>query len=274
VTKIVCEGIMLRLAVAQMESRVNEFERNMSKMKSLLTSAREQDVDVLVLPKCINSGYAFENREEVMSLSEEIPNGPFSKELAKWSKHGGMVVAGLSEKTAEGPYDSGVVFSGGRHLATYRKIHLYGKDKEWFLPGKEEPKVVEFNNYRFGMILGFDWAFPEVTRILALKGAQIIFHPNSLLQSYCHRAMITRSIENRIFTATSSRVGEDRGFRFIGGSQVTDPRGHVLLRMDYDEEDIAWIDIEPAAADNKVIEGNDIIKDRRPELYGKITEVK
>jgi beta-ureidopropionase len=265
---------MLRLAVAQMESRVHEFERNMSKMKTLLSSAREQEVDVLVLPKGINSGYAFESKEEVIELAEEIPKGPFSKELAKWSKNGGMVVAGLSEKTEDGPYDSGVIFSGGKYIATYRKIHLYGKDKDWFLPGNQEPEVFQFNNYRFGMILGFDWAFPEITRILALKGAQIVFHPNSLLHSYCHRAMITRSIENRIFTATSSRVGEDRGFRFIGGSQVTDPRGHVLLRMEYDEEDIAWIDIEPSAADNKVIEGNDIIKDRRPEFYGKLSEFK
>lgn len=265
---------MLRLAVAQMESKVHDFDNNMSKMKALLTSARKQEVDVLVLPMGINSGYAFNSRKEVMSLSEEIPNGPFSKELSKWSKNGGMVVAGLSEKTAEGPYASGVIFSCGEHLSTYRKIHLYGKDKEWYLPGNDEPEVVQYNEYRFGMILGFDWAFPEVTRILALKGAQIVFHPNSLLHSYCHRAMITRSIENRIFTATSSRVGEDRGFRFIGGSQVTDPRGHVLLRMDYEEEDIGWIDITPEAADNKVIEGNDIIEERRPELYGKISEVK
>ncbi|MFW9801752.1 MAG: nitrilase-related carbon-nitrogen hydrolase [Candidatus Thorarchaeota archaeon] len=269
---------MFRLAVGQMNPRIGDTRGNMIKMVSLLESAEKQDVDLIVLPECANSGYVFENREEVLSLSEEIPNGPFSKKLASWSKNGSMVIAGLVEKTPEGPYDSAVAFGNGKHLATYRKIHLFGKEKEWFLPGNKEPQLIEFNEYRFGVIICFDWAFPELSRILSLKGAQILAHPANLLLSYSNRAMITRSIENHIFTATSSRVGEDRGLRFIGGSQVTDPRGHILFRMDYEEEGVAWVDIEPSAADSKIIRGNDIVKDanvlvdRRPDLYGRITE--
>ncbi len=268
---------MLRLAVGQMKPQINDPEGNMSRIGSLLDAATTEEVDVLVLPECANSGYVFESREEALNLSEEIPNGPFSRRLALWSKGGGVVVAGLCERASEGPYDSAAIFAGGKHLATYRKVHLFGKEKEWFLPGNDEPPMIKFNGLRFGVIICYDWAFPEITRILSLKRAQVVLHPANLLLSYCHRAMITRSIENHIFTATSSRVGEDRGLRFIGGSQVTDPIGHVLLRMDYDEEGLAWVDIEPTAADNKVIRGNDIvgdgdlIRDRRPELDGSIS---
>jgi predicted amidohydrolase len=255
-----------------MEPRVNDIDGNLERMQSLLDSALKQEVDVLVLPECSNSGYGFKSQKELVSLSEEIPTGVFSKKLKNWSKKGGMVCAGLSENTSEGVYDSAAIFAKGEHMATYRKIHLFDKEKKWFIPGTEEPPVVEYNGYRFGVIICFDWAFPELARIVALKGAQVLFHPSNLLLSYCHRAMITRSIENRIFTATSSRVGEERGYRFIGGSQVTDPRGHVLLRMDYEEEAVAWVDIVPSAADSKIIEGNDIFKDRKPELYGKLSD--
>jgi predicted amidohydrolase len=85
--------------------------------------------------------------------------------------------------------------------------------------------------------------------------------------------MITRSIENRIFVAFASRVGEERGYKFIGGSQVTDPRGHVLLKMDSSTAGLFWVDIDPAAADNKAIsKRSDLIKDRRPEFYGGLAE--
>jgi predicted amidohydrolase len=262
---------MFKIAVGQMEPRITDLKGNLSRMKALLKSASEQEVDAIVLPEFVNSSYAFKSHEELEAMSEKIPEGSFSKALMKWSKGGSMVVAGLSEKAPEGFYDSAVVFANGNHLATYRVIHLFHNKKKWFLSGNEEPPVVEYKGYKFGVIIGFDWAFPEITRVVALKGAQVVFHPTNLLLSYCHRAMITRSIENRIFTATASRVGTEREYSFIGGSQITDPRGHVLLRMDYEEEDIAWVDIEPAAADRKIIDKNEIWEDRKPELYGRIT---
>lgn len=263
---------MLRLAVGQMEPRINEMDGNLRRMKTLLDSATKENVDVLVLPECVNSGYAFESKEEALALSEEIPTGTFSKELKKWSKGEKMVVAGLTEEAQEGLFDSAVIFTDGKYITTYRKIHLYDKEKKWFIPGDKEPPIVEYRGYRFGTIICIDWAYPEITRVLALRGAQILSHPANLLFSYSRRAMITRSIENRIFTATATRVGEERGLRFIGGSQITDPRGHILINMDEIEEGIAWIDIDPAVADNKAIGRSDVIKDRRPELYDRISE--
>ncbi|MHA2069157.1 MAG: nitrilase-related carbon-nitrogen hydrolase, partial [Candidatus Thorarchaeota archaeon] len=209
---------MLRLAVGQTGPKMNDPEGNMEKMKAILDAGKEQDVDVLVLTARINSGYAFKNWDEIRNFTEEIPNGPFSKELASWSKKGGLVAAGLSEKTVEGYHDSMALFSKGNHLCTYRKIHLYDSNVDWFLPGQEEPPIVDYRGYRFSVTLGYDWAFPELTRALVLRGTQVLLHATNLLLNYTPRAMVSRSIENRIFTAIASRIGEERGHTFIGGS--------------------------------------------------------
>jgi predicted amidohydrolase len=256
-----------------MEPRINDFEGNLAEMRTILDSGRDQDVDVLVLTGRINSGYAFQSWDEVSTLSEEIPKGPFSRELARWSKKGGLIAAGLSEKTAEGYYDSAAFFSEGNHLGTYRKIHLYDNDVDWFLPGREAPPVLEYRGYRFGVTLGYDWAFPELTRTLVLRGIQVLLHMTNLLLNYTPRAMVTRSIENRIFVAVASRIGEERGYKFIGGSQVTDPRGHVLLQTDKSEKGLFWVDIDPAVADNKALsKRSDLLKDRRPQFYRTLSE--
>ena len=159
-------------------------------------------------------------------------------------------------------------------MTTYRKIQLFDKEKDWFLPGNTEPPVVEHEGHRYGVMVCFDWAFPELARILAIKGAQVILHPANLVLLFCPDAMITRSIENRLFTATAGRVGEERGVCFVGGSQITSPRGDVKFRMSDEEQGLKWADIDLSLADNKTLtKRNDVLKDRRPNLYTRLTEI-
>ena len=266
---------MLRIAVGQMEPIIGDLKGNLSKMSALLKTAKIQEVDVLVLPELVNSGYVFKSKEEADSLSEEIPKGLFSKKLMKWSESGKMVVAGLCEKTSDAIYNSAAIFSNGKHSSTYRKIHLFDEELLWFSAGETEPHIVAHNGFRFGVIICYDWAFPELSRVLALNGAQVILHPANLILTslYCSKAMITRSIENRVFTATASRIGVERNLKFLGASQITDPRGLVLLSMDDKEIGISWVDIDPAVADNKTLTTrNDVLKDRKPNLYRRIID--
>jgi predicted amidohydrolase len=264
----------VRVAVGQMEPIIGDSEGNLTKMKEILDSSSDNNIDVLVLPELANSGYVFNSREEAYSLSEGIPEGRFSKKLLEWSKEGGLVVAGLCERTNGDLYNSAGIFGAGKHLTTYRKIQLFNKEKDWFLPGNEEPPVIEHNGYRYGIMVCFDWAFPEISRILAIKGAQIILHPANLVLPFCPDAMITRSIENRVFTATSGRTGEERDLHFIGGSQITTPKGEILLRMDEGHSGLLWADMDLTEADDKTMTArNDAMADRRPDLYKRLTEV-
>jgi predicted amidohydrolase len=171
-------------------------------------------------------------------------------------------------------YNSAAVFADGKHLATYRKIHLFDRENEWFLPGNEEPQVVDWKGHKIGVMVCFDWAFPEVARILALKGADIILHPANLVLPYCQNAMITRSIENRVFTATANRVGTERGVVFSGMSQVISPKGEVLLRLQEEKLRVACVDLDLSLArDKKITKRNDVMEDRRPSIYGRLSRV-
>ena len=263
----------MKLAVGQMEPQITSVEENIAKVKVLLENAKKNAVDVLVLPELCNSGYVFQSSDEANASSEEIPQGPMSSELLAWSKEGRMVVAGICERTDKGLYNSAGVFANGEHITTYRKIHLFLNEKSWFQAGNDEPPVVEFNGSKFGVMICFDWIFPEIARVLALKGAQAILHPANLVLPYCQDAMITRSIENRVFTATANRIGTEREVAFSGHSQITSPKGQRLTALNGEEIGITGCDIDLSIADDKMITNrNHLFDDRHPDLYSRIIQ--
>lgn len=256
-----------------MEPQICNVEENLIRVKSILEEAEKTDVDVLVLPELCNSGYVFKEISEATDSSESIPEGPFSKELLAWSSSGRLVVAGICECTNDGLYNSAAVFGDGVHITTYRKIHLFLDEADWFKAGQDEPPVIEHRGYHFGVMICFDWIFPEMARVLALKGAQVILHPANLVLPYCQDAMITRSIENRVFTTTTNRIGTERGVKFSGLSQITDIKGNRLCQMSNEEVGVASVTIDPILADDKSITvRNDIFADRHPGLYSRITQ--
>ena len=263
----------MRIAVGQCQPILKDSDENLSRVKSLLKEAEENQVEVLVLPELCNSGYVFESLEEAKSTAEEIPSGRFSEELRLWSRKNRFVIAGICERAPEGLYNSAAVFSKGKYHCTYRKIHLFLNEKDWFLAGNEEPPVIEFKGAKFGVMICFDWAFPEVARVLTLKGAQVILHPANLVLPYCQHAMVTRSIENFVFTATANRIGVERGVEFSGYSQITNISGIRLATLSGDEVGLAFADIDPRDADSKMItDRNNVIQDRRPDLYSRLTQ--
>jgi len=125
---------------------------------------------------------------------------------------------------------------------------------------------------RVGMMICFDWIYPESARSLAIRGAQLIIHPSNLVLPYCPDAMITRCLENRVFAATADRVGrETRGsvdLRFIGASEIVSPRGEILARLGTSESGIVTVSVDLGEAEQKKInKHNDLLAGRRPDQY-------
>jgi predicted amidohydrolase len=157
-------------------------------------------------------------------------------------------------------------------IENYQKTHLYADEKLLFQPGLSGFKVFEWQGVNIGMMICFDWIFPESARTLALADAQIIAHPANLVMPYCQNAMVTRSIENKVFTITANRIGTERlkqhTLQFTGASQMTGPSGEILYRGPKQRETVHIATINPEAALNKKIsKRNDLFKDRRPEVY-------
>ncbi len=158
-------------------------------------------------------------------------------------------------------------------MGKYRKLHLFDEEKLFFSPGNLELPVFKIGSVTVGLLVCFDWIFPEAARTLALKGAEIICQPANLVLPYCQGAMVTRAIENRVFTVTANRVGsEARGgkplLHFTGKSQVVSPKGEKLLTFSEKEEHLRVVEIEPTEARDKwVTPRNHIFEERRPDSY-------
>ncbi len=264
---------MVRIGVGQADFTVGDQGGNLDKIHDLLEQARQVGVNVLALPELANSGYTFESPVEVEQAAEVISEGPASRLLQDWSGPDRAVVCGICEKEGARYYNSAAIFYQGRLEAVYRKVHLFADEKRYFSPGEVEPPVVNFHGHRLGVMICFDWFFPEMARSLALRGAQIILHPANLVLPYCQKAMLTRSIENRIFTATANRYGEERGLTFSGFSQITSPTGDLLAQAAGDYCGVVTAEVDLTAADDKwVTPQNHLFQDRKPGLYRSLVE--
>ncbi len=266
----------MKLALYQFAPEFGEWEKNAAKVRSAVSGV---DCDLLVLPELAFTGYQFVSSEEVSNFAEPIPDGATCRALIELAREAGChIVCGLPERAGGRFYNSAVLVGPEGFVGRYRKAHLFCDEKLWFAPGDTGFNVFKAGGARVGIIICFDWLFPEATRILALKGAQIVLQPANLVLPWCQKIALARAWENRIFFVTANRTGvEERGgleaLRFTGQSQVAAPDGEVLFRLGEDEEALKVADIDPARADAKeVTRRNDILGDRRPELYSPLTE--
>ncbi len=236
---------------------------------------READsADLLVLPELGATGYDFRDRDEVASLAEPFGQGPTSDTLrALAAEHSTTLAIGYPEHAGDHYYNACMLATPDGALHNYRKTHLFSRETELFTPGDAPPPVIETPAGRVGLMICFDWFFPEVTRLLALGGAQIIAHPSNLVLDYCQRAMYARSVENGVFSITANRIGCEervgRSLTFTGASQVLDNRGNVLTSATRDREEIGLVSVNVETADDKQITPyNHLLDSRRTDLYG------
>lgn len=248
------------------------FGDKMSNFNQIEMLLGEKNADLIVLPELFATGYTFVSKDEVQSLAED-KNGQTAQYLTNLAKlTDSVIIGGFIEKDGDQIFNSSIITSNKGVHGTYRKLHLYYKEKKWFSPGNRKMKIYDINGMKIGIMICFDWIFPETSRTLALLGADIIAHPANLVLPYCQNAMRTRCLENRVFAITSNRIGtEKRGhdkFKFTGGSQITSSRGEVLSSAPIDEPYIDFVEIDlKDARDKKLNEYNDIIKDRRNKFY-------
>ena len=261
----------MRTGIYQNNPRFGEVKINLEQ------AIRKMDTiqaDLIVLPELFSTGYQFTSLDEVRELAEEIPSGPSCEILIKYAHLKNLyIVFGIAERKGDTLYNSAALIGPDGFIGKYRKSHLFFEEKLFFSSGDTGFKVFDIGISRLGIMICYDWWFPEAARTLALSGADIICHPANLVLTGCHKAMQTRSLENAVFSVTANRIGaEARGGRdelkFTGKSQMVDPAGQVILSLDSDQEGIAVIDIDVSRARDKSITSmNDRFMDRRPELY-------
>ncbi len=257
-------------ACAQIEPVFGDTEGNLD---LILQSVQRAQADLVVFPELATSGYEFQDSEELHEMALDIADGSemgFLKELS--AETDTYIVIGVPERRRDEVYNSAFLIEPDGNAHVYRKLHLFDREKLLFTRGDVTPEVYETPIGRIGMMICFDWIFPETARTLALSGAQIICHPTNLVLSYCQRAMFARSVENGVFTMTCNRIGKEsragRTMEFTGRSQILSHRGATLAQANVDRPEIIKAVINPSDADDKMIAPhNHLMMDRRQELY-------
>lgn len=250
------------------------FGETKKNLEQAINSMESVKADLMVLPELFATGYQFTSISELEGLAEEIPDGPTSDALIGYARNNNLyIVFGIAERDNDKFYNSAALVGPDGLVGLYRKSHLFYEEKLFFTPGDTGFNVYDIGSARVGIMICYDWWFPEAARTLALKGADIICHPANLVLTGCHRAMTTRSLENAVYSVTANRIGaEARGgkpeLKFTGKSQIVDPKGEIIISLEGDKEGIANIDIDVERARDKAITSlNDRFDDRRPELY-------
>ncbi len=263
------KGAEMRVGFLQYSPIFGDKKANLERVKGMLS--REKDA-LVVLPELCFTGYVFKDKNEIETLAEDR-EGPTVKFLTPIARDNNLVlVFGIAEKSGNKFYNSSCLLYPNGKVEIYRKVHLFDREKLFFTPGDTDFPVFEAKmngvSVKIGLLVCFDWLFPEPWRILALKGAQVVAHSANLVLPYCQDAMITRAIENRFFIITANRTGEERGLVFTGRSQVVRPKGEILIRVGEKVQGLWTVEIEPCESDNKkATERNDILNDRQVGLY-------
>ena len=262
----------MRVGFVQNNPVFADIQENLNRVEKLLAS---QSADLFVLPELFATGYQFKDQEESRSLAELVPRGVTTSKLTAIAKKTNtFIIAGLVETEGDQVYNSAVVTGPEGYIGKYRKLHLFGTEKGCFQQGNLPLQVFDIAGAKVGVMICFDWRFPETARTLALMGADLIAHPSNLVLTHCPQAMITRCLENRVFAITADRVGAENRLEgeeplnFIGQSQVVDPNGNILIRASMTDEVVHVVQLDLNLARNKSLNSrNHIFNDRLIDHY-------
>lgn len=259
-----------RAGYLQFSPVFGDISGNLDRVIRSLTGVR---ADLIVLPELPFTGYGFADRKELLALARKQEESRAAARLVDLCRASGMhIVTGYAEKSGDRCYNSSLLLGPSGLAATYRKLHLFDREKLYFDEGDLPLSVHHIPGARLGMMVCFDWIFPEVARTLALMGADILCHPANLVLDHCQKAMVTRCTENMVYSVTANRTGTERrpfgNIRFTGRSRIVAPEGQVVHTAEEEGEELFVADLDISRArDKRITPRNHVLFDRRPDLY-------
>lgn len=267
-----------KIALVQMNSLLGQTKTNLQKIKYFTTQASRQNVDIICFPELAVQSYS---RDQSHLYAEEIP-GPssiFISNLAKTQQI--TILSGIAEKSPvkDKPYITHLTAFPDGSVARYRKTHLGSSEQPYFTSGNSID-VFTLDKVNFGIQICWDLHFPEISTIMSLKGAEIIFAPHASPRIAGNRKEMwskyinARAYDNAVFVVTCNLIGPNgQGSHFSGGAMVIDPKGNIIaedfnnqesmLVTELDEKLINLIRYKKATSMKNIF----YLKARRPELY-------
>lgn len=260
------------LALVQFESVLCDPAANAEKACRMIAEAAAQGADLVVLPELFSTGYQLNIvGPRIPELAEPV-DGPTVRALQEAARAAGCyVVAGLAltHELAGVAYNSAVIIDrAGELLGVYDKQHLWALERFYFRSGSECP-VFDTDFGRVGIMICYDMGFPEVARMLAVQGADLVLCPSA----WCEEDMDVwdvnvpaRALENTVFVAAVNRYGMEDDLVMPGHTKVCDPRGHVVTQLAEEAEGVLHVEVDLGAVSD-FRQRSPYLRDRRPDLY-------
>ena len=268
----------MRLALVQFEGTLCDIRGNADAACEQIAKAAAAGADMVVLPELFSTGYQLDVVGPRIPELAEPDDGPTVRALCEAARAGNCyVVAGvaLTHGMAGVAYNSSVIIDRkGEVMGYYDKQHLWALERFYFRTGCEAP-VFETEFGTFGVMICYDMGFPEVARTLALKGAELIVCPSA----WCEQDMDVwyinskcRALENTVWLAAVNRYGVENGLVMPGHTHLCNGRGGIVDELREECEGILLCDIDfDDVAKRRAV--SPYLRDRRPELYGKVAEL-
>lgn len=256
------------LATIQFAPAFGNVDETIARLRPLINQA--SGADLVVLPELANSGYNFKSFEQAYDFSEDPERSQLTGFLvSQCREYGFSVVTGFNERSGDRIFNSALLLDGEGIKGKYRKIQLFINEQDYFLPGDLKPEIFNVNGVNIGILICFDWVFPELWNGLARKGADIICHPSNLvLPGKAQKAIPVWAMVNRIFVATANRTGTEDNLTFTGNSIIAGPSGDLMASASQDQAEVIMAQCDISRARDKMITPrNHVLNDRRPDFY-------
>jgi len=265
------------VACVQMDCKIGDPQANRRKIVERVREARERGAHLIIFPECALVGYCFDSLEEAAEFAEPLDGSLAEGLTSVCEETGAHAVAGFIEKEDGKYYNSAMLVGPQGLIGSYRKIHLPFLGVDRFLtPGNRPFHVFDLPFGKIGINICYDASFPEASRVLKLLGAELIVLPTNWPPGAWRTpefVVNTRAQENHTYFAAANRVGQERGWQFIGRSKMVDCLGDTIAEASVEREEvlIAEFDLK-LANDNRIVNVAgayeiDRLADRRPELY-------
>ena len=277
----------IKVSCIQMEPIIGCKPHNIEKTLASIGQAANQGARLIVLPELCNTGYMFKTREEAFGLAEVVPDGETCRAWALVASERDLyLVAGITERDGQELFNTSVVIGPEGFIGKFRKVHLWNQENRFFEPGNLGFRVFKTPIGRIGTFICYDGWFPESYRLCALQGADIVCIPTNWVpipgqdperEAMANILCMASAHSNSLFVAAADRIGVERGQSFNGQSIIVSysgwPVGGPASR---DKEEIIYAEVDLADARRKRNwnEYNQVLRDRRTDVYGEMLGAK
>ena len=251
----------MKISCYQFDIKYKDTKSNLEKVSLRIPTIKS---DLIILPELFTTGYYFDKKSDLIKFSEKIPDGETTQKLIAIAKQfNKFIIGGISEIENGNLYNTAIIIGPKGFIGKHRKVHLPKLEKPLFSKGQEFD-IYKVGNAKVGIIQCFDSWFPEASRILMLKGANILVDPANFGGPWSLSVIKVRSIENKVYSVLCNRIGseniEGKNVKFRGESMIVNYNGDVLAQAGKKEE-VITSEIFPQKTINKKTEVCDNIID-------------